>query len=52
MVGVLPWGEHGKAPPNECLVFVEGIGLGLPKVLLSPSPLPDPFSGARSLPRV
>ena len=31
---------------------LEGIGLGLPKVLLSPSPLLDPLPGDRSLPQV
>ena len=49
-MGVLPWGEHRRAPPSKHLVCLEGVGLGLPQVLLSPSPLPDPFPGDRSLP--
>ena len=52
MVGVLPWGEHRWAPPSQGLVRLEGVGLGLPKVLLSLGPLPDPFPGGCSLPRV
>ena len=52
MVGVLSLGEHGRASPSERLVGLQGIGLGLSKVLLSPSTLPDPFSGDRGLPRV
>ena len=52
MVGVLPWGKHRWAPPSERLVCLEGVGLGLPKILLSPGPLPYPFPGDCSLPRV
>ena len=52
MVGVLSRGEHGRAAPCECLVGLEGIALGLSKVLLSPSTLSDPFSGDCGLPRV
>ena len=52
MVGVLASGEHGRAAPSERLVASEGIGLGLSKVLLGPSSLPDSFTGDRGLPRV
>ena len=52
MVGVLPWGEHRRAPRNGRSVCVEGIGLGLTKVLLGLGPLPDPISGERRLPEV
>ena len=52
MVGVLAWGKHGRAAPPERLVGLEGIGLGLAKVLFGPCTLPDPFPGDRGLPRV
>ena len=52
MVCVLSRGEHGRAAPSERLVGLEGIRVGLSKVLLSPSTLPDPFTGDRGLPRV
>ena len=52
MVGVLSWGKHSRAAPPECLVGLEGKGLGLSKVLLGPSTLPDPLPGERGLPRV
>ena len=52
VVGVMPWGEHRTATATERLVGLEGTGLGLPKVLLSPSPLQDPFPGDLSLPLV
>ena len=51
-MGVLPWGEHGRASPSERLSCLEGIGLGLSKDLFGPSPLPDTFPGDRGLPRV
>ena len=49
MVGVLHRGKHGRAAPPERLVGLQGIGLGLAKVLFGPSTLPDPFPDDRDL---
>ena len=52
MVGVRSRREQGRATPFERVVGLEGIGLGLSKILLGPSTLPNPFLGDRGLPRV
>ena len=43
MVAVLSRVEHGRVALFERLVGLEGIGLGLSKVVLGPSTLPYPF---------
>ena len=49
---VLPRGKHRRAAPPERLVRLQGVGLGVPELLLGPGPLPNPLSNYCRLPRV
>ena len=49
---ILPRGKHRRAAPPERLVRLQGVGLGVPELLLGPGPLLNPLSNYRRLPRV
>ena len=49
---VLPRGKHRRAAPPERLVRLQGVGPGVPELLLGPGPLPNPLSYYGRLPRV